>query len=357
MDEQTLIGGSRTLAERMGEQVVQLQQSLDAEQRALLQLDFADLEERTFWNYTPIPRRGLALRQMDRPQHQKVTQLLQTALSTAGYNTVALIMALETILDGKEGFTRPLPGRDPLDYYLSLFGEPHPQEPWSWRFEGHHISLHFTIAQGLVVSPFPLFFGSNPAESELAGSLPLRPLQDLEDPARELLDALDDAQLHNALLSAHAPRDILLGSPPDVGFDRAPSFPVEPWMQETGATRDDVERLIVRAQPAGVDARDLPEAQRDMLFALVRQYLARLPEELAMAEETRMGDLAAQSLHFAWAGSPHRGHAHYYRIQSPRFLIEYDNYQNDANHIHAVWRDPHNDFGTHALRRHYAHYH
>ncbi len=357
MDEQALIGGSRTLAERMGECVVQLQQVLDREQRALLQMDFADLTERTFWNYTPIPRRGLALRQMDRPQHQKVTQLLQVALSTAGYNTVALIMALETILDGKEGFTRPLPGRDPLDYYLSLFGEPHPQQPWSWRFEGHHLSLHFTISQGLVVSPFPLFFGSNPAESELAGSLPLRPLQDLEDPARELLHDLDEGQMHQVLLSSHAPRDILLGSPPDVGYDRPPSFLVEPWMQETGATLDDVERLIVRARPAGIEAQDLSAAQRQRLQALVRQYLVRLPDELAMAEEARIGDLAAQPLHFAWAGSPHRGDAHYYRIQSPGVLIEYDNYQNDANHIHSVWRDPQNDFGAHVLRRHYAHHH
>ena len=100
---------------------------------------------------------------MNRPQQQQVTKLLRIALSTSGYNTVALIMALETILDAKEGFARPLPGRDPMDYYLSLFGEPHPQEPWSWRFEGHHISLHFTISQGLVISPFPLFFGTNPA--------------------------------------------------------------------------------------------------------------------------------------------------------------------------------------------------
>ncbi len=357
MDEQVSIHGSRILAERMGECVVRLQQVLDQEQRALLQFAFTDLEERTFWNYTPLSRQGLALHRLDRAQQQKVTQLLHVALSTVGYNTVALIMALETILDGQENFTRSLPGRDPLNYYLSVFGEPHAQQPWSWRFEGHHISLHFTISQGLVVSPFPLFFGSNPAESELAGSLPLRPLQDLEDPAWELLHTLDEEQLPNALLTPHAPRDMLLGSMSHVVYDHTPSFPVEPWMQETGATPDDVERLIVRARPAGIGAHRLSTTQQALLCALVRQYLVRLPDELAQAEEARMGDLAHQPLHFAWAGQVHRGGAHYYRIQSPRLLIEYDNYQNDANHIHAVWRDPQNDFGADMLRHHYARHH
>lgn len=354
MTGQVQTWGARQLATRMGEHMVQILHVLDEGQRQTLRLDFADSAERTFWNYTPIARRGLALHAMDRTQRQQVTKLLKTSLSTVGYNTVAVIMALEMILDGREGFTRPLPGRDPLEYYLSLFGHPDDRTPWSWRFEGHHISLHFTIAEGLLVSPFPLFFGSNPGESELAGACILRPLHDLEHHARTLFHALDDGQRHRALLSAHAPQDIWLGSAAQVGYDRPPSFAPEPWMAVTGATPHDVDSLRIRRQPAGLGNHELSGAQQGLLQKLVQQYLERLPDELAMAQLSRFGDLAVYPMHFAWAGSGLRHEAHYYRIQAPDFLIEYDNYQNDANHIHAVWRDPHNDFGTDALAHHYA---
>lgn len=354
MKEHDSLQAAKTLAARMGERFVRLLSLLDAGQKQALQLDFQDQRERTNWDYTPRDRRGLCLRDMDRAQHQAVTRLLKASLSSAGYNTVALIMALETVLDGKEEFTRPLPGRDPLNYHLSLFGAPDARKPWGWRFEGHHVSLHFTLAEGLLVSPFPLFFGSNPGESQLAGGFALRPLRDLEDGARALFQALGETQRRQALLSPHAPRDILLGNASRVEWERPPRFPPAPWMEATGASPQDLQRLIIRRQPAGLDARTLPDDQHAQLRTLVHRYLERFPEELAAAEQTRLGDLRACPMHFAWAGDARRGEAHYYRIHAPDFLIEYDNYQNEANHVHAVWRDPQNDFGCDALARHYA---
>lgn len=357
VNEQARMDRTREVAERMGERAAALLQALDEGQRQLALLDFHDAQERTFWNYTPIARRGLSLRGMDRPQHQLMMKLLRCALSVSGYNTVALIMAMETVLDGREGFTRPLPGRDPEAYHFTLFGEPQSSQPWGWRFEGHHLSLHFTISEGMLVSPFPLFFGSNPAECELAGGATLRPLHDLEDHAFALFHALDEHQRHHSLLSPFAPRDILLGSVSKVAYDLGPSFVPEDWYRESGATPRDLKSLLLSAEPAGIPADDLDPDQRSHLIRLVRQYLERLPADLAQAELSRFGDLSVFPMHFAWAGGSEHGTAHYYRIQSPGFLIEFDNYQNDANHIHAVWRDPMNDFGADTLSRHYAHHH
>ncbi len=341
----------------MGEHISDLLSTLDARQRQSLLLDFAAEAERTFWDYTPRARRGLSLRDMDRPQQQIVTRLLKTALSHRGLNTVSIIMALETILDARENFARPLPGRDVSNYVLTVFGVPDDREPWGWRFEGHHVSLHYTISQGLVVSPFPLFFGANPRECELAGGLPLRPLREFEDGARELLHGLDTEQQGRALLTPHAPRDIMMGNRSQVEYGKPPLFAVHPWQRETGASDHDLQALSLEQKAAGIDARDLSAVQATQLIRLIRKYLECLPDSLAAAESRRLGNPLDRPLHFAWAGSRILGEACYYRIQAPNFLIEFDNYQNDANHVHAVWRDPANDFGRDLLARHYAVHH
>ena len=357
MDDASRLQVARDAAERMGHRLSMLLDALDEGQQSCLCLDFANEQERTFWDYTPIARQGLALRDMTRPQHQLVMQLLHDALSPTGYNTVQLIMAMEAILDGKEGFTRPLPGRDPQNYCLSLFGRPHAVEPWSWRFEGHHVSLHFAVANGHLLSPYPLFLGSNPAESALRSGASLRPLHDLEDCARALFESLDGSQRRTALLSAYAPQDILLGSMSRVAYELPPSFDADGWMRATGAGPEDVDRLLTRRHGAGVRLASLEPDQASSLQALVGHYLSCLADDVAEAEQARIGDLSGAPLHFAWSGSTRRREPHYYRIQAPGFLIEFDNYQNDANHIHSVWRDPANDFGRDALASHYRHSH
>jgi len=341
----------------MGDLVSDLWATLDTGQRRALRLNFAEEAERTFWDYTPRARRGLALRDMDRAQQQMVTKLLKTALSRRGLNTVSIIMALETILDAREDFTRPLPGRDFANYVLTLFGLPDDQEPWGWRFEGHHVSLHYTISQGLVVSPFPLFLGANPRECELAGGTSLRPLRAFEDEAREFLDLLDPEQQRQALLTPHAPRDIMMGNRSRVAYGRPPLFAVPAWQRETGASDRDLQALSLDRQAAGVDARALSAVQTAHLVQLIRKYLECLPDALAAAESRRLENLVDRPLHFAWAGGRILDEACYYRIQAPDFLIEFDNYQNDANHVHAVWRDPANDFGRDLLAQHYAAHH
>ena len=357
MDDASRLRVARRAAERMGHRFSILLDSLDERQRGSLCLDFANEQERTFWNYTPIARQGLSLRDMHWPQQQLVKRLLHESLSSSGYNTVQLIMAMEAILDGKEGFTRPPPGRDPQNYHLSLFGRPDDAMPWSWRFEGHHVSLHFAVAEGRLLSPFPLFLGSNPADSQLRNGALLRPLHDLEDAARALFESLDEPRQRDALLSSHAPRDILLGSVPEVAYDLPPSFDPDAWMRETGAGPEDVDRLVIRRRGAGVSLASLNPDQTTSLQALVASYLSCLADDVAAAERARVGDLADTSVHFAWSGSVRRREPHYYRIQAPGFLIEFDNYQNDANHIHSVWRDPANDFGRDALAAHYRHGH
>lgn len=352
-----IVSEIRNLASRMGSCITDLVNTLDSSQKQSLLISFSEETERTFWDYTPRERRGLTLREMNRPQCQMVSQLLAMALSHRGLNTVSLIMALETVLDAREGFTRPLPGRDATNYSLTVFGLPDDKEPWGWRFEGHHVSLHYTISQGLIVSPFPFFLGSNPRECELAGGKPFRPLMEFEDGARNLLDLLDSDQQQIALLTPHAPRDIMLGNRSAVQYGLPPLFDPLHWKQETGATDSDLKALAVKVNASGIAASSMLEHQREQLYGLIRKYLECLPDVLAEAEERRLGNLQDRPLTFAWAGGTSLGKACYYRIQAPDFLIEFDNYQDDANHVHSVWRDPGNDFGRGTLARHYAECH
>ncbi len=344
----------RTLASYMGDCISELLCVLAEGQRRSMQLSFKEEVERTTWDYTPRERRGLPLREMDRSQQQSVSKLLHLALSHRGLNTVSVIMALETILDVREGFSRPLPGRDSSNYCLTVFGLPDDQLPWGWRFEGHHVSLHFTISQGMIVSPFPLFLGSNPRECELAGGILLRPLMEFEDSARELLHMLDEGQQSLALLSPYAPRDIMLGNRSEVEYGKGPMFDVIPWQQETGATVQDLNALCVYEKAKGIEAANLSASQGAQLSGLISKYLECFPDQLAEAVSQTIGNPMDGTVCFAWAGGRSLGDACYYRIQAPDFLIEFDNYQDEANHVHSVWRDPANDFGRTALASHYA---
>ncbi len=369
-----------TVVERMGEAVSQFLASLSTDQRAKVLLDFDDLEERTRWFYTPIRRKGLPLAEMDRPQQRKAHQLLATGLSRNAYFTASTIMGIENTLDAVEGWsfqqrrgTTPeratgTYGRDPLMFYVSVFGEPDTRKPWGWRFEGHHISVNYVIVNGRIVAPTPTFFGSNPAETPLGSVGTLRPLGDVEDLARELLHSLAEEQRSRAHLSPIAPPDIVMANRPAFVEGALPlatpnlfgwelskieqdDLP-EQW-RVLGFTQEHQEACCYTEVPKGLAASVMSEAQQQILDALIREYISRMPDEIAQIETSMFTGDHLPEVHFAWAGGIERRQPHYYRLQSPRFLVEYDNTQDGANHVHTVWRDPLNDFGADLLARHY----
>jgi hypothetical protein len=208
--------------------------------------------------------------------------------------------------------------------FFSVFGTPSPKQPWGWRVEGHHISLHFTVVNGTLVASSPTFFGSNPAEVREGPKKGLRILGAEEDAARALLESLDDGQRQQAIVNATAPNDML-----------------------TMANVD-----IKPLEPIGISAGALKPNQRDLLLKLVDVYTGYMAADLAAERNARLKKAGIEKIGFAWAGGVEKGRKHYYRVQGPTFLIEYDNTQNDGNHIHSVWRDFNGDFGRDLLREH-----
>jgi hypothetical protein len=293
-----------------GEAVAFLE-SLRSDQAAEAVFDFGDEAVRRDWSYVPRTRRGLSLERMEADQQTRAIRLLATALSVQGFATAAVIMALEDVLDEIEGGRR---GRRRNDYSVCVFGGPN-DEAWGWKFEGHHLSVNATVIRGKVVADVPLFFGANPAS---VGTV--RPLAPEEDVARGLARAAGP----QALLGDDAPGDIL--------------------------TRD-APRLDGSVRPEGVALSALTGEASHLAGELVAVYLGRLPD----ARRPAWSDLG--ELRFGWAGSLEAGEGHYYRLQGPTFLVEYDNTQNGANHIHTVMRDAASDFGDDALRRHRAQAH
>ncbi len=321
---------------------------------------FPDDEERRNWFYTPTDHGGLDLGRMSPTQHQLVHRLVATGLSVAGYVTAAAIMGLENILDRIENWP---PGRtrerrrDPLLYYITVFGEPAASGAWAWRFGGHHISLHYLIVDGKVVASTPNFFGANPADSPLLGPHLHRPLAAIEDLGRELFRNLKDHRRHKALLSPSAPSDLISGNRPGIREgDRQLLHPGSRENRSAIIGASTAEGLALSFTPDGVGPADLDHGGIDMLRELIGCYLNRLPDTLADAQAALVEEEFAD-VRFAWAGGVERHQPHYYRIQGERLFIEYDNTQNGANHIHAVWRDLANDFGGDVLARHYAERH
>ena len=366
----------------MAEAATALLDGLDDGQRSAATWPFPATDERERWFYTPTDHGGLPLAAMSSAQHRLTHRLLATGLSTAGYVTAATIMGLENVLDFTEGWTSYFDrerGRDPLLYWIAIFGEPG-TGGWGWRLGGHHISISHTIIDGEVVGSTPLFFGADPASAPLLGPHPLRPLAGVEDVGRELVRSLPADQLETALVSAVAPTDIIGGNRPVLrDGDEMLGLP-DIWrgrfeaelderlrrMQRTaesdlGLTADHVDALRFTSQPKGVSAAELSADNRSTLRALLDLYLDRLPDGLADDEKAKFDGAAIESLSFLWAGSVEPGQPHYYRIQGADLLVEYDNTQRGVNHVHAVWRDLRRDFGRDAVRDpladHYANGH
>jgi hypothetical protein len=363
------------VATRMIEAASRLLDALDPSQAGIAWRPFPDDEERRLWFYTPTDHGGLPLALMSATQHRLVHQLVATGLSRPGYVTAAAIMGLENILDHLEGwrvdFGRER-GRDPLLYYITIFGEPGGQGAWAWRFGGHHVSLHFLIVDGAIAAMTPNFFGADPADSPLLGPHLHRPLAAAEDLGRALFRDLGDEQRTKALLSAAAPVDMVSGNRPaitegdhplpigdlfrgrfDGDLGRLVADMQSQGEKKLGLREEHLDRLSFARTPKGIATAELNASQIGILRELTGCYLDRLPESLADRQKALVENEFKQ-ITFAWAGSDERHQPHYYRIQGERLFIEYDNTQRDANHIHAVWRDLANDFGGDVLARHYA---
>ena len=312
-----------SLSAQMRSAAAVLLTALDGEQHALAARSFDDDAARRWLEYRPLPRPGVCIAELSGAARKAAHRLLATGLGDHAYAQAMVIIALEEVLDRREGWQQ---GRHSGDYWVAVFGDPAGDQPWSWRFEGHHLSVTMTVA-GDEVSPAPVFLGANPARVSYAGQPVSRPLAPEEDLARALLDALGPAGRASAVVSARAPGDIGSGTRP-----RAP---------------EDME-------PLGVDATGLSPAPRAMLSQLVALYLERLPAGLAAREAARV---SAGELYFAWAGPITPGLPHYYRVQGDDLLIEYDNTTADGNHAHTVLRRPRSDFGDDVLGTHYRQAH
>lgn len=296
--------------------------ALTDEQRAVAAFEFK-ADERENWHFVPKERKGITVGSLKPAQQNLAFALLSTGLSPRGFNKATTIMSLEQILQDIEGPTRRFP-RDPQLYHISIFGTPDAKGTWGWRYEGHHMSFNFTIVDGKFAAGTPAFLGTNPAEVRTGPRAGLRVLAAEEDIARDLLESLTEEQRKKAVILEAAPDDIL-----------------------TLATRK-----AEIGEPKGLAASGLNPAQREILDRLIAEYVGRIRGELAAVDLARIDAAGRDTIRFAWAGSPKRGARHYYRVHGPTFLLEYDNTQNDANHIHAVWRDFANDFGRDLLGEH-----
>lgn len=307
-------------AMRLGVERVLSLLSPSLRQDALRAFDDAD---RLDWHYTPRRRNGVPLKALDAPAREAVHALLRQALSAAGYRKIVNIIELEIVLREIE-----LTGwmRDPERYHLTVYGEPSRQRAWGWRFEGHHLSLNFTLAGDRMVASTPSFLGANPAEVRGGPRKGLRALGAEEDEARALLATFTPEQRKQAIFDTRTYGDIISGIAPQAN-------PLE---------------------HVGIPASRLDATQRAQLLKLIEVYAHTFESGLAEARLGRARAGGIEHIRFGWAGPTERGRSHYYRIQGPSFLIEYDASQASGNHIHTVWRDFQGDFGRDLLREHYA---
>jgi hypothetical protein len=282
-----------------------------------------DDRDRTDWHYTPRSRNGVALKELDAQGRDAVHALLKEALSAAGYRKAVNIIELELVLREMETFGGLM--RDPERYHLTIYGAPGKTAAWGWRFEGHHLSLNFTLAGDHMAVDTPSFFGANPANVPRGPRAGQRVLAAEEDEARALLVSLTDVQRREAVFDTRTYGDIVTSN----------SAKADPL------------------QPVGIAAAQLSEAQRAQLMKLIEVYAGNFEPGLAEARMGRVREGGIDRIRFGWAGAVERGKQHYYRVQGPLFLIEYDATQDGGNHIHSVWRDFDGDFGRDLLRQHY----
>ncbi len=294
--------------------------ALTPEQQAKATFTLTD-EERFDWHFIPKPRKGLPFKEMTPAQQKLAHALLNSGLSQRGYAKAVTIMSLEQVLHDLEQSAK----RDPELYYFSIFGKPGAKEPWAWRVEGHHLSLNFVVRGDQVLAATPAFFGTNPAEVKQGQRKGLRVIDEEETLGRQFVKSLSADQQTVAVISNTSPREIITGN----------------------------SRKAMLLDPPGLPAAKMTQDQKDALMNLIKDYAFRHRAEVAEADLKKIQSAGFEKVHFAWAGSLEPGQGHYYRIQGPTFLIEFDDTQDNANHIHTVWRDFENDFGEDVLLKHY----
>ena len=314
-------------ARRMTEAATRFLETLDAKREALASFPF-DSDVRQDWHYVPRSRVGLPRGRMDGTQLESAHALMASGLSAVGARKSEQIIRHESILGRIEGDSAQFL-RDPGLYFFNIFGRPGADDSWGWRVEGHHLSLNYTFDGGELQSPTPSFFGANPAEVPDGPEKGLRILETEEELGRDLFMSLNEEHRARAVVYADAPRDMI--------------------------TRAD--REVALGDPVGLPASAMTADQRDKLMTLVRVYLDKNSEELRARALRKIEAEGVDGIFFAWAGGEQRRQGHYYRLHGPSFFVEYDNVQNDANHIHSVWRDIDCDFGRDLLREHYEHAH
>lgn len=305
--------------------------SLTPEQQAKAHFDFKtdeklnyDGDERLNWHFIPRDRKGLPIKEMTPDQRKLAVGLLSTALSSKGLEKATTIMSIEQILAEMEGPNRKFP-RDPELYYFSIFGSPDMKGIWGWRVEGHHVSINITVADGKKISSTPAFLGSNPGEVKNGPRKGLRVLGNDEEMGRSIVKSMNDEQKSAAVFTKDAPKEIIL-------------IPKE---------------KVRKLDPVGIEWAKMDAKQQEAVWALIQEYANRLRGELAERDLAKIESTGKDKITFGWAGGLERGEPHYYRVQGPTFIIEYDNVQNGANHVHSVWHDPASNFGEDILRAHH----
>ena len=316
--------------EDMADAAARFVKSLDDEAKSAAVFDY-DNDLRTKWNFLPdkfIPgdkkRFGLSLKNMTQQQRALAQGLLATGLSHRGYLQTMTIVSLETILFELE----KQPFRDSGLYYVSIFGEPAADGTWSWRFEGHHLSINVSIVKGKLFALTPSFFGANPGKVQQGPFEGLQVLRDEEELARSLVNSLSEEQRKIAIVATDAPADVI------TKWDRR-------------VDRGKFKNIT------GIRLDQLNTDQQPQLKMLIKNFTGKYRKELVDNIDARKQLFDAKEITFAWAGSTEPDQGHYYCIQTPLFLFEYDNTQSNANHVHAVWRDVQGDFGEDLLREHY----
>jgi len=298
--------------------------SLNENQRAKACFNF-DNKERINWSYVPYVRPGLPIKEMSESQQKLIQDLLAVSLSPVGKNKVLGVMLLEEYLRVKEeGKGRFI--RDPGLYYISFFGTPAANGTWGWRWEGHHCSQNFTIVDGKLMGATPSFIGSNPGkitdEKSVDNGFELLAFEDLR--GRELARSLTPEQFKKALIKGETPKDVVSKNTP---------------------------KLTPRS-PQGISLKELSLEQKKILGQIIIEYVGRARPDFAIQEMKEISATSEDLIYFAWSGGLEVGQGHYYCIQGPTFLFELDNTQNNANHVHTVWRDLKKDFGYDVLAEH-----
>ena len=297
--------------------------SLSGSQKEVVSFALED-PAKTRWHYLPhssFKREGLPLSDMTPIQVQKTYALLEAYLSESGYDQMEQIIDLENYLAVVENNPAK---RDPTKYYLAVYGTPHRDSLWAWSFEGHHVSLNFTVSPDKITFA-PAFWGSNPGivpDGPEKGKIVLRKDHDW---GLELIQSLSPKQLIQTLVSSQTYGEILTSNQAAVEF----------------------------IPNNGISYGQLNRGQKKQLKEIIYLHLDRMEKAVSQKARQLLEVENWNNITFSWAGKIEKLKAHYYRIQGQSFLIEYDNSQDKANHIHVVWREFKGDFGKDLIREHY----